>query len=287
MLSIVIPSWNNFPYLKACVDSIKKYSNVEYELLLHLNGGFDGSRQWAQDEGIKFTASDDNVGICSAVNQAAALATYDYIVFMNDDMLVLPGWDVALKQAIESLDDDCFLLSGTMIEPRETRNACVIVKDYGKTLETLDETKLLTEFALHKKNDWAGASWPPTVVSKKWWHIVGGYSIELSPGMASDTDFAMKMWSAGCRIFQGVGASRVYHFQCRSTGRVKKNDGGAQFLAKWGITQSLFNRYYLRRGQPYQGAMQEPEAKINYRLARIKSSVKRRFSKLGKPLSID
>ena len=73
-------------------------------------------------------------------------------------------------------------------------------------------------------NDWYGASWPPNVVSKKYWDLVGGYSEEFSPGMYSDPDFSMKMWNAGVRVFKGVGKSRVYHFMSKSTGKVVKND---------------------------------------------------------------
>ena len=79
---------------------------------------------------------------------------------------------------------------------------------------------------------------------------MGGYSIEFSPGMSSENDFSMKLWSAGCRVFLGVGDSLVYHFAEVSTRRMRKNDGRRQFLMKWGMTQSGFGRYYLRRGEP-------------------------------------
>ena len=57
-----------------------------------------------------------------------------------------------------------------------------------------------------------------------------------------------------------MGHSIVYHFQCKSTGKVVKNDGRRQFLDKWGMTQSTFDRYYLRRGQALTGddALGEP-----------------------------
>jgi hypothetical protein len=70
----------------------------------------------------------------------------------------------------------------------------------------------------------------------------------------------MKMWYAGCRIFKGVGNSRVYHFQSKSTLRIKKNNGRKQFLMKWGINQSTFNKYFIRRGTPYTGTLTEPDA---------------------------
>lgn len=118
---------------------------------------------------------------------------------------------------------------------------------------------------------------------RDWWFLVGGYSTELSPGMSSDNDFSMKMWAAGARRFVGVGASLVYHFQCKSTGKVVKNDGRTQFLRKWGMTQSIFDRYYLRRGKPVptgnDGRLPEPvdDGKLRWELFR--SRVKRALAK--------
>jgi GT2 family glycosyltransferase len=168
------------------------------------------------------------------------------------------------------------MLSGTMIEPRDTNNPCVIVRNYGSEVENFDETRLLAELPQLKKTDWFGATWPPTLVSRRWWHMVGGYSSEFSPGISSDNDFSMKLWHAGCRIFLGVGNSLVYHFQCKSTGKVVKNNGGKQFLHKWGMRQSVFDHYYLRRGQTAaELRLGEPEDTRELRWQLLRSRLKR------------
>jgi len=104
---------------------------------------------------------------------------------------------------------------------------------------------------------------------------VGGFSSEFSPGMSSDNDFAMKMWAAGCRVFLGVGDSLVYHFRCKSTGRIVKNDGRKQFMRKWGISSSLFDRFYLRRGQVASAmTLSEPVETADFRRRRLFSRFK-------------
>ena len=264
MFSILIPSWNNLSFLQLCVESIRSYSASEIQIIIHVNDGSDGTLQWVKQQGLNYTHTPQNEGVCVAVNMAAKLARFNYIVFINDDMFLLPGWDTALANEIAALNTDCFMLSGTMIEPFDTKNKCVIVGDYGRTASGFKREKLLTEFQLLNKNDWSGSTWPPSVVHKNWWNKVGGYSEEFSPGMGSDDDFAMKMWQAGCRIFKGVGTSRVYHFISKSTGRVVKNDGRAQFFNKWGIKQSTFHNYYLRRGEKYTGILGEPRATVGF-----------------------
>lgn len=278
MFSILLPTWNNLEFLKLCVDSIRKNSTVPLQIIVHVNDGADGSLDWVRQQGLDHTYSPANIGICHAVNLAATLARHDYIVYLNDDMYCCPGWDLRLQERIANLDTDLFLLSGTMIEPHGSGNPCVTIADYGSDATSFNEPGLLANLPALAKPDWYGATWPPTVVHRNWWIKVGGYSSELSPGMSSDNDFSMKLWDAGCRIFLGIGDALVYHFQSKTTAKIVKNNGGRQFLNKWGMTQSTFDRYYLRRGQPAASiVLPEPETGPAARWAHLRSALKRRF----------
>ena len=43
MFSIIIPTYNNINYLKLCIESIKKNSNFNHEIIIHVNEGTDGT----------------------------------------------------------------------------------------------------------------------------------------------------------------------------------------------------------------------------------------------------
>lgn len=275
--SILIPSWNNLPYLKLCVESLREHSETDHEIILHLNEGSDGSRAWAESEGLAFTFSEENVGICRALNQASQRANTDFIAYFNDDMYALPGWDSALSKVIQSLNHQEWFLSATMIEPTATRNPCVIApQNYGSGPEDFRKSDLLRNFSKFPKQNWCGANWPPNVVPRSLWDKVGGYSEEFSPGMSSDPDFTRKLWGAGVRHLQGVANSRVYHFQSRSTGKVIRNDGRRQFLEKWRITQSTFTHCYLQLGNPWKGPLKEPGLSPKFVFYLLKSALRRR-----------
>ncbi len=244
MFSILIPTWNNLEYLKLCVESIRKHSQHEHEIIVHVNEGSDGTLEWVKAQGIKYSHSQKNVGVCLAVNHLVSQASKDWVVYMNDDMVACPGWDAAFAGAIASNDTDLALYFGTLIEPG-TGNPAMIAGDYGRTPEAFAEERLLKECMLTQRGDMEGRAAQPTLVSRKWWQMVGGYSLEFSPGMSSDDDLLMKFWVAGCRNFRMVGNSRFYHFACASTGRIKHNRGGHIFALKWGISQAEFYRKYL------------------------------------------
>lgn len=271
LFSILIPTWNNLPYLKLCIESVRKHSIAPHQILVHVNQGLDETIPWLEAQGIEYTYSSDNVGICVAVNQAFQLATHDYILYMNDDMYVLPGWDESLNTAIKSLESNSFFLSSTMIEPHSSGNSCVIVADYGDDLDSFREHDLLAEFRSLPKTDWQGSTWPPCVMHRTLWERVGGFSEEFSPGLYSDPDLSMKLWKIGCRTFWGVAASRVYHFGSKSTSRVAGNNGRKLFTRKWGILPSVFTEYYLRRGSRYDGPLKNPNPDFKFYFKKLQA----------------
>ncbi|MDR0782130.1 MAG: glycosyltransferase [Pseudomonadales bacterium] len=253
MFSILIPTWNNLPYLKLCIDSIHRHSAHTHEIIVHVNEGTDGTLDWVREQGIAHTRSKGNVGVCIALNDVARLATRDWIVFMNDDMFCTPGWDLALEAAIERTGGrDCYL-AGRMIEPIKTPNTLVHFANYGTKPENFDEGGLLAHVAAldPKRGDIDGMALQPMLLSRQLWHKVGGYSIEFGPGMSSDDDMLMKLWLVGCRIFRIVESCRIYHFACATTRRVRRNKGSREFLLKWGITQREFKTRYIEAvGKP-------------------------------------
>lgn len=249
MFSIIIPTWNNLAFLQLAVETIRRHSAHAHEILVHINDGSDGTLEWVRAQGLAHTHSPDNIGICFAVNRVAALATQPYLVYLNDDMAVLPGWDARLLEVAKQLGGQRFMISSTMVEPGSANNRCTVAADYGRDPASFREAELIRDLPRLKRSHWLGSTWPPTLLPRWMWHEVGGYSTELSPGMSSDNDLSMKLWHAGCRIFVGLGDSLVYHFACVSTGRIVKNDGRLQFLHKWGISQRDFDRICLHRGE--------------------------------------
>lgn len=286
--SILIPTWNNLTYLRLCVESIRRHSAHEHQIIVHVNDGSDGTLDWVRAEELDYTHSPENIGVCLAMNSMRPLVKTDYMVFVNDDMYVLPEWDEALWREIKSAGDKRFFLSATTLQPR-TASGPVILADYGTTPETFRQEELLREYMDYPKPDWMGATLPPNVVHRDIWDLVGGYSVEYSPGMYSDPDFTAKLWLCGVRYMKGVSASRVYHFETKTTGRIRRNPGRQQFLLKWGMTSSTFRRLFTYREQDFDPALiDHPDLcrlrpnLIRSRLEALKAVIEGKFGSLWK-----
>jgi len=266
--SIIIPTVNNYNYFKLSLDSIKKNSTYGHEIIVHLNGDDTETENLLLKNSMKYTKSDTNIGLCSGVNLACKETTKNYIVYAHDDMYFLPKWDKYLADEISKLKTDKFYLSSTQIssnKPLKNSLTNHIYYDCGDNINNFDEKKILDNFEKLDFYDLQGSHWAPHIVSKSLWNDIGGFSEEFNPGFGSDPDLNMKLWENGVRIFKGVNKSRIYHFGSQTTRKNKdliRNNANKTFLLKWGISINYFTKYYMRRGEKYNGELKNPKISL-------------------------
>ena len=80
LFSIVIPTWNNLAFLKLCIQSIQRNSYYNHQIIVHVNDGSDGTLEWIKKAGIDYTHSEQNIGVCFAMNMMRTKVKTDYIL---------------------------------------------------------------------------------------------------------------------------------------------------------------------------------------------------------------
>ena len=272
MFSIIIPTFNNVKYLKICIESIKKNSTFNHEIIAHVNLGEDGTKEYLDKENIEYTFTNYNAGICEGMNKATKKANFDFILYSHDDFYFCPKWDEILNEEIKKIGHNRFYLSGIMM------NNGPLKFNAGSNLETFDEKKLLDNYEKINHYDFQGSTWAPHLIHKEIWNKVGGFSEEFYPGTGSDPDLNMKLWREGIRIFKGLSKCKVYHFGSIVTRKYKNHPtiktesgskGGKIFLLKWGITFKFFKKHYLRSDSIYEGELSNPNRNIKFYLELI------------------
>ena len=108
MFSILIPTFNNLDYLITCINSIKKNSSFEHQIIVHINEGCDGTLEYIRNNNFEYTFSNKNVGMPKALNTAAKLSKMDYILISHDDFYFCPGWDFELFNCVFAFCSWCF-----------------------------------------------------------------------------------------------------------------------------------------------------------------------------------
>jgi len=196
MYSILIPSFNNFPYLKICIESIEKNSKYNHQIIVHVNQGNDGTLNFLNEKKIEYSFSKENIGMPRALNSAAKLANYNYLVISHDDFYYCPGWDSEFQKELDLLNHNYFYLSGTMVGAVEYEkrkpNSLPAVFDAGIDFNLFDEEKLLKNLESIKTYNFQGSTKHPALIHKDLWNKVGGWSEEFFPTGGDDTDFNMK-----------------------------------------------------------------------------------------------
>ena len=283
MFSILIPTFNNLNYLKICIDSLKKNSKFDHQILVHVNQGTDGTLEYLKSINIEYTYTRENIGMPRALNQASKKAKFNYILISHDDFYYCPEWDTEFKKELDLIDNNKFYFSATMV------GAGQVQVNAGQTAQSFDKKKLINNLENIKTFDFQRTTKCPGLVHIDVWKNLGGWSEEFSPTGGDDTDFAMKMWKYDVRIFKGLGKSLAYHFGSITTRKKDKSlftylgsKGNKIFLKKWGISIKFFEKYYLKSGlnnekklifNKYDGPLKNPIKNFNFYVELIKVKI--------------
>jgi glycosyltransferase involved in cell wall biosynthesis len=94
-ISVIMPVYNTAPYLPAAIESILSQSFTDFEFLIIDDGSTDGSYEVCekyaeQDERIKLSRNDKNMGISYTRNKLIELANSEYIAPQDSDDISLP-----------------------------------------------------------------------------------------------------------------------------------------------------------------------------------------------------
>jgi FkbM family methyltransferase len=104
LTSIVIPTHNELACTRLCLDSIRRFTDEPYELIVVDNGSSDGTAQYLRSqEGVKVIANPENRGFPAACNQGLRQAKGRQLLLLNNDTVVTTGW---LRRQLRALHSD-------------------------------------------------------------------------------------------------------------------------------------------------------------------------------------
>jgi len=251
-LSILVPTFENPKYLKLCIETLKKETSVPYEIIVHVNGRCEETLKYVKEQNIKFSFSEENLGVCRAFNSARGLATGNLLCLVSDDHVVMPDWDREVFNCIEKFElPKEAILPFMYMEPRGHDPDYIAPVDYGNTIDEFDYSRLLNDLEKLKRvkpecdiKDWPSPWGNAGFIHPDVWDSVGGLSEEYDRwhGRGSDPDFLAKVYQKGVRCFATCGRSLVYHFgEIKSATLPFSYEPRAYFQKKFGISYFSFS----------------------------------------------
>lgn len=215
-VSIVIPSYNDLPYLRKCIHSIHETcSDFEYEVLViddYCSPEVQSDLKALESGTVKVLLKDSRQGFAATVNVGMNMAKYD-VVLLNSDIVTLPGWLDALQYSAYARDPKIGLVSGKLIYPNGkvqyggTYHARRFAPQWFSHLYVGSSPfRPLANVATYN----FGISGACMYVTSQAHAILGGLDPEYWLGF-EDVDYAMSAWSAGFRCFYEPNANLIHH----------------------------------------------------------------------------
>jgi GT2 family glycosyltransferase len=216
--SIVIPVLNNAALTHRCLESIVKETACgTYEVVVVNNGSDEPTRQMlSRVDGLRLITNDTNVGFVGACNQGASAAQGEFVLFLNNDTVVLSGWLDALLKTFER-DRSIGAVGAKLIYPdgRLQEAGGIIWRDgdgwnYGR-----NQDPDAPEFGYVREADYCSGAC--LLVRRSLFEGLGGFDTRYAPAYYEDVDLAFRMREHGYRVLYQP-AARIVHFEGATSG---------------------------------------------------------------------
>jgi GT2 family glycosyltransferase len=112
MISIITAVHNGLAFNRIYLEYLRKYTHHPFELIIIDNASTDGTREFFKDNGCVVIANDLNYSYPHCQNQGIRAAKGEYLFFLNNDLIVSPGWDKLLIEAATMHEIDIISASG-------------------------------------------------------------------------------------------------------------------------------------------------------------------------------
>lgn len=116
-VTVIIPNYNGIRFIADCLDSLQRQEGtVEFQILVVDNGSEDGSRELIEGQfpDVVLIPLSSNTGFCHAVNVGIEAAGTPYVILLNNDTRVAPGFVENLFRAIAA-KPEIFSVSAKML----------------------------------------------------------------------------------------------------------------------------------------------------------------------------
>lgn len=109
LVTIVILTFNQLWCTKECVESIQKHTPEPHEIVFVDNGSSDGTVDWLreqleQHDNYRLIENGNNFGFAKGCNQGIEAAGGEYILLLNNDVVVTTDWLAGLLECYQRKD---------------------------------------------------------------------------------------------------------------------------------------------------------------------------------------
>jgi len=242
-LTFCISTYNNLPYLKIAIDSVRKNSYFkDAPFIIHAENCIDGTNEWLKENKEKYNLTlliepNNEIikGIGGGMNICAEHANTEYIMFLHSDFYVTKNWDLEALKIAQNYPDKKLWVSSYRIEPNmfndpnQRPGTLLVPPDYfGAYYNDFNQEEFegwASEFKHMNPNiEIPKGEGVSGLIKKIDWDFIGGNDPIFAPASYDDMDLFLRMLIAGYEFIL-TSNSLVWHFGARGSHRLEENNG--------------------------------------------------------------
>jgi GT2 family glycosyltransferase/glycosyltransferase involved in cell wall biosynthesis len=218
--SIVIPVFNKAEFTLHCLHSLLKEIDLrETEVIVVENASTDDTPDMLSKfkDVIHVIRNEENRGFVDACNQGAAAARGAFLVFLNNDTEVLPGWLRSLEETVQDNPATGAVGSLLLYPDGSIQEAGAIIwnngeaQHYGWSASPDDR-----QFNFAREVDYCSAA--SLLIRRELFEQLGGFDRRFAPAYYEDVDLCFGVRALGFKVIYQP-ASRVVHYEGVTAGR--------------------------------------------------------------------
>lgn len=238
--SLVVPTFNKLEYTLGCLAAVATSGDrLPFEVIVVDDASGDGTASVVPGiPGVTYVRNEQNLGFIGSCNRGASLARGRFLVFLNNDTAVQPGWLDALVRTFDEFPATGLVGAKLLYPNGQLQEAGGVIYadaragNYGRYDAPMDP-----RFTSVREVDYCSGA--ALAIPADLFRELGGFDEHYRPAYYEDADLAMRIRQRGLRALYQP-ASLVVHFEGVSSG--VDGAGGVKsyqavnrekFLARW------------------------------------------------------
>jgi len=227
-VSVMIPtSFGGFTYLAALMPGLREEcKNSNAEIIIVDNNSKDGTTNFLSAYDCTLKINNANLGFARGHNQAARIAQGDYLLLLNNDTVITPGFINTMKDTFNQDPEigivGCLILMMDF-QDKVQHAGVMFTEDYlpyelGLEVPSITPGITIQDPRVKSVREVPSVTFACAMIKREVWDKVGGLKEEFINGW-EDTDFVLKAKELGYKVWYN-GNAVIKHKKHGTAGRM-------------------------------------------------------------------